>query len=83
MNLSDSDLKTLEARGITPEELQTQVDRFVTGFPYLKIHDSARPGEGITVLTDDDETRAMERLFGRRRTCLQIRSCIRGRLTYV
>ena len=64
MNLSDSDLKTLEARGITPEELQTQVDRFVTGFPYLKIHDSARPGEGITVLSDDDETRAVERWNG-------------------
>ncbi len=37
MNLSDSDLKTLEARGITPEELNAQVDRFVTGFPYLNI----------------------------------------------
>ena len=64
MNLSDSDLNTLEARGITPAELQAQVDRFVTGFPYLKIYDSARPGEGITVLSDEDEARAVERWNG-------------------
>ena len=61
MNLTDSDLKTLAERGIRPEQLQSQVDRFVTGFPYLKIHDSARPGEGITVLSENDETRAVER----------------------
>lgn len=61
MNLTDSDLKTLAARGITPAQLQAQVDRFVTGFPYLKIHDSARPGEGITVLSENDETQAVER----------------------
>lgn len=61
MNLTSSDLKTLEARGITPEQLQSQVDRFTTGFPYLKIYDSARPGEGITVLTESDEQSAISR----------------------
>ena len=50
--LTESDRKTLQARGITEEQLQEQVNRFVTGFPYLKIYDSARPGEGITVLSD-------------------------------
>lgn len=61
MNLTSSDLQTLEARGITPEQLQSQVDRFATGFPYLKIYDSARPGEGITVLTENDEQSALGR----------------------
>ena len=61
MNLSESDLSTLEARGITVADLQTQVDRFITGFPYLKIYDSARPGEGITVLTSDEEAEAIAR----------------------
>jgi len=61
MNLNDSDLKTLEARGITLGQLQEQVTRFETGFPYLKIFDSARPGEGITVLSADDETKAVAR----------------------
>ncbi len=59
--LTDNDLKTLKSRGITPEELQEQINRFKTGFPYLKIYDSARPGEGITVLTDSEQQGAIER----------------------
>lgn len=59
--LTESDRKTLQARGITEEQLQEQVNRFVTGFPYLKIYDSARPGEGITVLSDSEQTEAVER----------------------
>ena len=59
--LTDNDLKTLNERGITPEELQEQLDRFKTGFPYLKIYDSARPGEGITVLSDSEQRQAIER----------------------
>ena len=59
--LNESDKKVLETRGITPEQLQEQLDRFTTGFPYLKIYDSARPGEGITVLDAHDEEKAEER----------------------
>lgn len=61
MNLTDSDLKTLAGRGITPDQLQEQVDRFVNGFPYLKIYDSARPGEGITLLSEAEQEKAVER----------------------
>lgn len=61
MELTDSDLKTLEARGMKPEQLQQQLDRFSTGFPYLEIYDSARPGEGITVLTDGEQQQASAR----------------------
>ena len=59
--LNESDLRTLDARGITPEQLQEQIDRFKTGFPYLKIYDSARPGHGITVLSEAEENKAVER----------------------
>ncbi len=59
--LTDSDMKTLASRGISAEQLQAQVERFVTGFPYLKIYDSARPGEGITVLDDAEQANAVER----------------------
>ena len=61
MNLTNDDLLTLEQRGITTEQLQQQVDRFKTGFPYLKLYNSARPGEGITVLTQDQESQAIAR----------------------
>lgn len=59
--LTDSDLKTLAARGISAGQLQEQIDRFVRGFPYLRIYDSARPGNGITVLTDEEQNQAVER----------------------
>lgn len=59
--LNESDLQTLRQRGITPEQLQQQLDRFASGFPYLKIYDSARPGEGITVLSPEEEEKAVKR----------------------
>ena len=62
--LTDSDMKNLAARGISSGQLQAQVERFVTGFPYLKIYDSARPGEGITVLDDARQGQAVERWDG-------------------
>lgn len=61
MTMTDSDLKTLQARGITEEQLQAQVNRFVTGFPYLRIYDSARVGQGITCLDADGENSAIAR----------------------
>ena len=59
--LNESDLKTIAARGITPEQLKAQTDRFATGFPYLKLHGAARPGAGITVLTPSEEEQAVAR----------------------
>ena len=61
MKLSESDLQTLASRGITPEQLEQQLKCFATGFPYLKIYDSARAGAGITVLTDAEQTDASKR----------------------
>lgn len=59
--LTEKDHASLAKRGVTAEQLQAQVDRFVTGFPYLRIFDSARPGEGITVLTPSQEDEAIKR----------------------
>ena len=59
--LNSDDLNTLASRGITPETLQEQLRCFATGFPYLKIYDSARPGQGITVLTDAEQQQASSR----------------------
>lgn len=61
MKLSESDLQTLASRGITQEQLEQQLKCFATGFPYLKIYDSARAGAGITVLTDAEQTNASKR----------------------
>ncbi|MDE5929116.1 MAG: DUF4301 family protein [Muribaculaceae bacterium] len=47
MNLSDKDLRQLDARGITAEKLETQLNDFRCGFPFLKLAGSAVKGNGI------------------------------------
>ena len=61
MELNDSDRKMLDNRGITAAELERQLKCFATGFPYLKLVDSARPGKGITVLSADEQAAAVDR----------------------
>ncbi len=55
------DVKTLEEKGISPETLQAQIKRFETGFPYLKILDTARVGNGILALGDAERKAAADR----------------------
>ena len=57
--LTTEDNALLEKRGIDPETVIRQVEHFRTGFPYLRIFDSARPGEGITILTPEQQTQAV------------------------
>lgn len=59
--MQTNDLKQLQAKGITPEVLEAQLHRFQTGFPYLRIVDSARVGEGIKKLNPDEEQKAVSR----------------------
>lgn len=55
--LNQEDLKLLEAKGITPEMLEQQINRFKSGFPYLKVKSVATVGDGILRLTEDDINR--------------------------
>ena len=55
------DLKTLEQKGISPEAFNAQIKRFETGFPYLRILDSARVGCGIISLDDAGREKAVAR----------------------
>jgi len=60
MTLIDQDYKELERKGITPEMLSSQLTRFATGFPYLRVEAPATPGHGILTLTEVER----ERLIG-------------------
>ena len=55
------DAMTLGEKGITQESLGNQIKRFETGFPYLKILDSARVGNGILPLGEADQQAAVAR----------------------
>ena len=59
--MTPEDAKTLEQRGITSQLFDSQIKRFETGFPYLRIVDSARIGSGITSLDDEGRKKAVER----------------------
>lgn len=59
--LRPEDKELLKAKGISEAEVESQLKRFVTGFPYLKIKDSARIGAGIFQLNADEEKAALDR----------------------
>lgn len=58
---SKEDLDALESKGMSLETLQSQIDRFVTGFPFLRLSSSARVGNGIMRLTREQEDAAIAR----------------------
>lgn len=55
------DLDDLKKRDITTGQVEQQLERFKTGFPYLKLDNAARPGNGIVVLDHDQEEKALDR----------------------
>ena len=59
--LTNSDLKQLEEKGIKPAEVEAQLNRFVTGFPFLKLQGAATPGNGIMVPGKADIDKAVAR----------------------
>lgn len=56
-----SDLDQLRAHGIAQDTAEAQMQRFSTGFPYLRLGGSAAAGHGITVLDDAQQHEAVER----------------------
>ena len=59
--LRPEDLELLKNKGISEAEVESQLKRLVTGFPYLKISDAARVGAGIFRLDDEEIDAALER----------------------
>ena len=59
--LLPEDQAMLDAKGISREEAEAQLSRFASGFPYLRILDTARVDAGIYRLSDDDIEAALER----------------------
>ena len=58
---TEKDLTQLASHGITPEVAEAQMQRFVTGFPYLTLAGSAAVGHGIHALTPQEEDFAIAR----------------------
>ncbi len=52
-----SDLNFLESKGIEQTQIESQIERFKTGFPAISIARAARSGDGIISLNDSDVER--------------------------
>lgn len=58
---TNEDLKQLASKGISQEQVKDQLERFVTGFPYLRLSDSAKLGKSIFGLSTEEEEQAIAR----------------------
>ena len=54
MEFNNNDLELIKSKGITIETIEEQLNRFKTGFPYLKIRSVATIGNGIVRLSDEE-----------------------------
>ena len=50
--LNEKDLSEIRARGIAPEEVSAQIERFRKGFPFAHLDRPCTIGDGITVLDE-------------------------------
>jgi hypothetical protein len=57
--LSEQDLKQIAQKGITPEQIENQLNEFKTGFPFLKLEAAASIGNGI-IAPNADERKQFE-----------------------
>lgn len=60
-HFTPTDLEQLESRGITPEQVDAQIERFRTGFPYLKIDSPSSVSKGLTALTGEQTEKCLAR----------------------
>lgn len=59
--LNENDLKQLKEKGISKDVVESQIKRFETGFPYLRLLGAATPDNGIIVLDEATRQEAAER----------------------
>ncbi len=69
--LSENDLAQLSKRGITPAEVNQQVDYFKSGFPWMNLEKSASIGNGIFQFTDAQRQEFIDR-FDQQKSALSI-----------
>jgi hypothetical protein len=52
--LSEKDLRQIAQRGISEAQIETQLNEFKTGFPFLRLEAAAAVGNGISALNDEE-----------------------------
>lgn len=57
---NEQDIKQMEAKGLTTEQIDKQLARFAQGFPWLRIQAVATAGNGIVRLSTKDENSCIQ-----------------------
>lgn len=58
--LTQQDLKQIAQRGISEEQIETQLNEFKTGFPFLKLEAAAAVGNGIIAPSETERKQYVE-----------------------
>ncbi len=58
--LSEKDLKQISEKGITPEQIENQLNEFKTGFPFLRLEAAASIGNGIIAPSEAERKSLVE-----------------------
>ena len=58
--LTQQDLKQLAQKGISEQQIETQLGQFKTGFPFLKLEAAAAIGRGIVAPNDAERKHFVE-----------------------
>ncbi|MBR1388828.1 MAG: DUF4301 family protein [Prevotella sp.] len=58
--LLEQDLKQIAQKGITPEQIENQLNEFKTGFPFLKLEAAASIGNGIIAPAEDERKQLVD-----------------------
>lgn len=58
--LTQQDLKQIAQRGISEEQIETQLNEFKTGFPFLKLEAAAAVGNGIIAPSEGERKQYVE-----------------------
>jgi uncharacterized protein DUF4301 len=51
---TENDLQQIANKGLTPEDIEKQINNFKSGFPYINLHAPATPGNGINRYSDNE-----------------------------
>ena len=59
---TEKNLQQIKSKGIAPETVEKQIERFKLGFPFIRLAAPAVPGNGLLSF-DKEEVRELEALF--------------------
>ena len=60
MNFTDQEINEIKDHGLTPKQVESQIDLFVNGVPNVKLVAPATTSDGIFKLTEADELKFLD-----------------------